>query len=73
MLSTLQGAFLKSRGGVCALAQPSISEQNEEDRTYNILSKGYPMVVMKLEVNESSEKRSSRQLFPTPTCVCDAG
>ena len=24
------------------------------------------MVVMKLEVKESSEKRSSRQLFPTP-------
>ena len=26
----------------------------------------YPMVVMKLEVKESSEKRSSRQLLPTP-------
>jgi hypothetical protein len=26
----------------------------------------YPIVVMKLVVNESSEKRRSRQLFPTP-------
>ena len=26
----------------------------------------HPMVVMKLGVNESSEKRSSRQLLPTP-------
>ena len=26
----------------------------------------YPMVVIKLVVNESSEKRSKRQLFPTP-------
>jgi hypothetical protein len=26
----------------------------------------YPMVVMKLVVNVSSEKRSSKQLFPTP-------
>ena len=28
------------------------------------------MVVMKLEVKESSEKRSSRQLLPTPVCAC---
>ena len=28
----------------------------------------HPMVVMKLEVKESSEKRRSRQLFPTPAC-----
>lgn len=26
----------------------------------------HPMVVMKLDVNESSAKRSSRQLLPTP-------
>ena len=26
----------------------------------------HPIVVMKLVWNESSEKRSSRQLFPTP-------
>ena len=26
----------------------------------------HPMVVMKLDVNESSENRSSKQLFPTP-------
>ena len=32
-----------------------------------MMKKVYPMVVMKLEVNESSEKRNSRQLFPTPT------
>lgn len=34
--------------------------------TFFIL-KSIPMVVMKLEVKESSAKRSSRQLFPTPT------
>lgn len=29
-------------------------------------SRAYPIVVIKLDVKESSEKRSSRQLFPTP-------
>ena len=36
----------------------------------------HPIVVMKLVWNESSEKRSSRQLFPTPAAwvaVCPAG
>jgi hypothetical protein len=28
--------------------------------------KKYPIVVMKLGVNESSENRKRRQLFPTP-------
>ncbi len=35
--------------------------------------RAHPIVVMKLDVNESSLKRSSRQLFPTPARLDKAG
>jgi hypothetical protein len=38
-----------------------------------LILKSMPMVVMKLEVNESSAKRRSRQLFPTPARHGDRG
>ena len=52
---------------LCSCLSFHLASQCNKDRTEMIMNKGYPMVVMKLEVNESSEKRNSRQLFPTPT------
>ena len=68
MLSTLlMGLLEQHKRRLCSCLSFHCASRCREDRKEMIMNKGYPMVVMKLEVNESSEKRNSRQLFPTPT------
>jgi hypothetical protein len=43
----------------------SLNSDRSDDGIETLLTT-YPMVVMKLGVNESSEKRSNKQLLPTP-------
>lgn len=43
-----------------------VTTDPDTNKQYGFLDDMYPIVVMKLVVNEPSEKRKSRQLFPTP-------
>lgn len=47
-------------------AENHAARERNEQRKCRGARQSYPMVVMKLVVNESSEKRRSKQLLPTP-------
>ena len=53
-------------GKVYASFQPTSQAAKIKYSPSRLGGEDYPIVVMKLEVNESSENRSRRQLFPTP-------